>query len=247
MSVRIHGKDYTEVKDRIKEFRTKFPDWSISTDLVWHSDDMNKVLFKATILSPTPKDTSNVYAAPQKFTGWAFEGYVDVVSEVNNSSWVENCETSAIGRALANMDILTLTSATPSTTPRPTAEEMAKVEKVKVAAETKQAKAETPKVPFVTLVESIGKEINDSTGEDFYGKLLKVSGYEKAGDIKTRTSQEDFYKNVHGFRELIKSQLAPYRRVDESSGEAKKIERLSELSKEEADVILKQLHLISSI
>ena len=54
-----------------------------------------------------------------KATGWAFE--VDGQGMANKTSALENCETSAIGRALANMNL--------SGNKRVTREEMAKVER----------------------------------------------------------------------------------------------------------------------
>lgn len=54
-----------------------------------------------------------------KATGWAFE--IDGTGMANTTSALENCETSAIGRALANMNL--------SGNKRATREEMAKVER----------------------------------------------------------------------------------------------------------------------
>lgn len=110
--MKIHGKEYTEVKDRIIEFRNLCPDWSIKTNVFRHGEAFEWVVFHAAVISPTG----------QEFDGWAYEERTSDSKEVNFSSWVENCETSAIGRALANMG-LTLGDQ------RPSAEEMGKVER----------------------------------------------------------------------------------------------------------------------
>ena len=86
--------DYAEVKDRIEEFVKDFSTGSIQTFL--RSFDGPEVVFEARIFR-TPEDVMNgVYTS-----GFARE--VEGKSPVNKTSHVENCETSAIGRALANM------------------------------------------------------------------------------------------------------------------------------------------------
>jgi hypothetical protein len=113
----IHGKNYTEVKDRIPELLTKYPNGSIITSVFWHSEDFNRVCVRATIEIPT-EGSNNIV-----FTGLAYEERVGGDREVNATSWVENAETSAIGRALANMNIGV-------NGVRPSAEEMQKVERM---------------------------------------------------------------------------------------------------------------------
>lgn len=121
------GKEYTEVKDRITAFRKDHPKWSITTSLEWHNEDMSAVLFKALVSSSIDEDGDL-----QQFAGWAYEERIKTASkrpdgstyyEVNYTSWVENAETSAIGRALANMGYQ-------GSAERPSAEEMAKVDRM---------------------------------------------------------------------------------------------------------------------
>jgi hypothetical protein len=135
----IKGKEYTEVKDRITVFREKHPDWSIATNLEWHNEDMSAVLFRCVVSSPSVGEAFNV----QTFTGYAYEERITAsaqFNDVNYSSWVENAETSAIGRALANMGYQ-------GSAQRPAAEEMQKVERVKQAAQ--QQVGEPPKTETV--------------------------------------------------------------------------------------------------
>jgi len=89
--VNIHGKEYLTVAHRVNQFREQFkPDdgWSIRTWLIYNEGD--RVIIQATICD---KD-DHVVA-----TGFAEE--VRGSSKINKTSALENCETSAIGRALA--------------------------------------------------------------------------------------------------------------------------------------------------
>lgn len=115
--MQIHGKEYTEVKDRIREFLSKHPKGKIATNVRWMTDDCHAIMFQATIYPQY--DITDYF-----FTGFAYEEKSKQESQVNSDAWVENCETSAIGRALANMDIGV-------NGVRPSAEEMKKVNKNK--------------------------------------------------------------------------------------------------------------------
>lgn len=86
--VNIRGKEYMTVALRVQNFREAHPDWSIVTQIV-HRDE-NEVVMVATILN----DQGRILA-----TGHAEEKRK--ASQINSTSALENCETSAIGRALA--------------------------------------------------------------------------------------------------------------------------------------------------
>ena len=91
--IQIHGKDYVMVKDRIIFFNENFPNGSITTEL---KATENSFIFKAKI-------TPDVENPSRRFTGHAEE--VIGSSQINKTSALENCETSAIGRALGCMGI----------------------------------------------------------------------------------------------------------------------------------------------
>lgn len=87
MPVNIHGKEYHTVAERVSAFRSVSADLTIETEIVrWEGDD---VVVKASI-----SDNGKLIA-----TGLAHE--VRGSTNINKTSHVENCETSAIGRALA--------------------------------------------------------------------------------------------------------------------------------------------------
>ena len=87
MPVNIHGKEYFTVAERVSAFRETSADLTIETEIVrWDGDD---VVVKASI-----SDNGKLIA-----TGLAHE--VRGSTNINRTSHVENCETSAIGRALA--------------------------------------------------------------------------------------------------------------------------------------------------
>lgn len=90
----IKGKDYVQVNERIKAFRMLYPNGSISTEMV--SNDSGICVFKAYVYESTEE------IAPLA-TGHAYEK--ESSSFINKTSYIENCETSAVGRALGFLGI----------------------------------------------------------------------------------------------------------------------------------------------
>ena len=82
----IKGKQYAEVSERILAFRKLNPNGRIITEIIDKTD--NDVTVKATIYDEQEKELATGYASEVK------KGLV------NSISMLENCETSAIGRAL---------------------------------------------------------------------------------------------------------------------------------------------------
>ena len=83
----IKGKEYAEVNQRIKAFRMVFPNGSISTEILFLADGI--VTMKATVCNEEGQILG---------TGTAQEK--ETSSYINKTSYIENCETSAVGRAL---------------------------------------------------------------------------------------------------------------------------------------------------
>lgn len=93
-TVDIKGKKYVEVNERLKYFRSeeKYKDYSLESEII--SLENGVITVKAII-----RDANGVIKA----TGLAQEK--ESSSFINKTSFVENCETSAWGRALGNLGI----------------------------------------------------------------------------------------------------------------------------------------------
>lgn len=86
-TVKIKNKDYVMVNERIKRFREVMPAGRIETEVVNLADGV--VTMKASVYD----DDGNLVS-----TGHAQEK--ETSSFINQTSYIENCETSCIGRAL---------------------------------------------------------------------------------------------------------------------------------------------------
>lgn len=90
VTTNIKGKEYPAVNGRINAFRRLYPQGFITTDIV--SMEAGVVVMKA---------TCGYYENGQPVilsTGTAYER--EGSSNINKTSYIENCETSAVGRAL---------------------------------------------------------------------------------------------------------------------------------------------------
>ena len=92
----IKGKNYAEVPQRVKAFRMLYPQGFIITDMV--SNDGGVCVFKAT--AGYYGENGEAYTLG---TGTAYEK--ENSSYINKTSYIENCETSAVGRALGFLGI----------------------------------------------------------------------------------------------------------------------------------------------
>lgn len=90
-TVNIKGKEYVEVNQRIKAFREMYANGSIMTEML--SNESGVCVFKAVVVVD-----GQIVA-----TGHAYEK--EGSTFINKTSYLENCETSAIGRALGCLGI----------------------------------------------------------------------------------------------------------------------------------------------
>jgi hypothetical protein len=104
---------YAPVAERIMHFYSAFPGGRIMTELM--SRTAGEVIFRASVYRE-PCDVSPAA------TGWASEREGD--GDINEVACLENTETSAVGRALANLGFT-------ASRLRPSAEEMAKAARVR--------------------------------------------------------------------------------------------------------------------
>ena len=87
----IHGKEYVEVPERIYHFWRLHPEWSLKSQLEKVCFETGNVIFKCWVEDENGK---------VKAVGHAHEFQANKKATVNLTSFVENCETSAYGRAL---------------------------------------------------------------------------------------------------------------------------------------------------
>ena len=104
--------DYALVADRITMFYERYPDGRIVTEL--HSRVDREITFRALVY----RSATEVLPAA---TGWASEREGD--GEINRVACLENTETSAVGRALANLGFT-------ASSRRPSREEMEKARRM---------------------------------------------------------------------------------------------------------------------
>lgn len=90
--VDVKGKNYSMVSARVQAFRKLIPDGAITTEVI--SMDADRVVMRAAVTDAAGRILA---------TGTAFEERGS--SFINKTSFIENCETSAVGRALGFLGI----------------------------------------------------------------------------------------------------------------------------------------------
>lgn len=91
-TIDIRGKQYVTVNERLKHFRETYPNYALLSEVV-HLDG-DSVAVKATIYDENDRAIATGLASEER-----------IASTINKTSYVENCETSAWGRCLANFGI----------------------------------------------------------------------------------------------------------------------------------------------
>ena len=162
----IKGKEYAEVNQRIKAFRMLYPDGSITTEMI--SNENGVCIFRATVIN----DKGDILS-----TGTAYEK--ENSSFINKTSYIENCETSAIGRALGIAGFGIDTS-------------IASAEEVENAILQQEGDKLITKVEAEALLE-VAK--NKGLEKDYVMSELQSKGYEKISEIK----QKDYMYYVKTF------------------------------------------------
>ena len=169
----IKGKEYAEVNQRIKAFRMVFPTGTISTEML--SNDNGVCIFKARV----------GYSENGEFhtlgTGTAYEK--ENSSFINKTSYIENCETSAIGRALGMAGFGIDTS-------------VASAEEVANAIQQQEEDKKISKTQEEALDKAIeNRKISDKVVE----QILNKYSYTSTAEIKIK----DYMKIVNEFQRLV--------------------------------------------
>lgn len=141
---------YATVQERVAQFYQDFPDGSIRTFMV--RSDGPEVIFEARVYRTQEEAAMGVYTS-----GWARE--VEGKSPVNRTSHLENCESSAVGRALANLGYATDAK-------RPSRSEMLKV-----------ARTREDHDALLEYIKAVGPKIPDDAEILISGKVRNLKGY----------------------------------------------------------------------
>ncbi len=167
----IKGKSYIEVNQRIKGFRQLYPEGFIHTEMV--SNENGICVFKAEVgytLSNTAESgipyTEDIVLA----TGTAYEK--EQSSYINKTSYIENCETSAVGRALGMLGIGIDTSiASAEEVANAIAQQEAKADEGKAKID---AQEQADKPITAAEIKKLEKLIKDRPGSDPYEVRVKA-------------------------------------------------------------------------
>lgn len=167
----IKGKQYAEVNERIKAFRQLFPNGTIATEIV--SCENGVVIIKATATN----EEGSILA-----TGHAYEK--ENSTFINKTSYIENAETSAVGRCLGMIGIGIDTS-------------VASYEEVANAVVQQEEKKPEPKKaePKRELTDE-DKVARNMLLELCRTKELKPAEVAKHYKLINNSSAEDFYKVI---------------------------------------------------
>ena len=138
----IRGKQYVEVNERIKFFRQEeqYKNWGINTEFPMLTAE--ECLCRATIT-----DNDGMVVA----VGHAHENRA--ASNINKTSYVENCETSAVGRALAMLGIGIDTSIASANEVETAIEQQDEPTPAKKKAPAKKAPAKKEEAPVDDIME----------------------------------------------------------------------------------------------
>lgn len=175
----IKGKEYAEVNQRIKAFRMVHPNGTITTDIV--SIENGIVLMKASITD----DEGRLIG-----TGYAYEK--EKGSFINQTSYIENCETSAVGRALGMCGFGIDTSVA-------SAEEVqnAIINQKAPLDKTILAKAQALNIKLEVLAKYLSKDAKDLTNDDLKNainqkeKALKQKAEKQKAEAKKEEPKKE--------------------------------------------------------
>jgi len=165
--------DYAEVAERLPLFWKDCPRGRIITEII--VDDGERIVIKASLF-PTYEDHH------PSTTGFAEE--IRGSSMVNKTSALENCETSAIGRALANYQYQ-------GAKKRASLEEI-----VKVYRQGAEVQTEAPLTAAVARTQALGSSAEPPTAKQL--AMLRAKNYEGQAPTTKREASEIIDRLMNG-------------------------------------------------
>ena len=220
--------NYETVEDRLKAYWSDNPEGRISTEVVHETADGTCVTIKAEIYIKNTDEHPVATGIAQETKGQG--GFA------NTDAWVENCETSAIGRALANWKYQGAKS------PRPSKQEMSKVgnkpadvkvekpkmtsdkEDIQVLEKAKQEFAESiTEKPSTNKADQMnmlidGFELDKSVAQHYKREAFKKSGLSK--DVESWTN-DDMSTFLDLFEKEVEADKSDTDLVEDVFGEVK--------------------------
>ena len=161
----IKGKMYAEVNQRIKAFRMVYPMGTIHTEMLSNHDGV--CIFKASVYADSDPEHTQLLGV-----GHAYEK--EGSTFINKTSFIENCETSAVGRALGMAGFGIDTSIA-------SYEEVANaIANQDEPVENEERKATPKQIEFLA---------NTYKGENLE-KLLKANNIDRLEDISLKTASD---------------------------------------------------------
>ena len=149
--------NYEEVKDRLKRLHSLAKDARIITEIADHSEDWNRVVMKACLFEGDTLVS----------TGFAMD-WKGKDNQANRTNWVEVCETSAVGRCIANSRYQDPKALRPSREEMEVASERQGVSK-EIVEDAKKAVTEIAKAhPLVQLISK--HKMSDACVSNFFGE-----------------------------------------------------------------------------
>ena len=222
-----NSNDYLEVEDRLDAFYKAHPEGRVWTEPVKISDDGTMIIVHAYVYEHKEDINPVSTGLAQEYKGQ---------NGANKNSWVENCETSAIGRALANWKYQGAKS------PRPSKQEMSKVgnkpadvkvekpkmttdkEDIQVLEKAKQEFAESiTEKPSTNKADQMnmlidGFELDKSVAQHYKREAFKKSGLSK--DVESWTN-DDMSKFLDLFEKEVEADKSDTDLVEDVFGEVK--------------------------
>lgn len=180
----IKGKEYAEVNQRIKAFRMVYPMGYIITDLVSNEDGVAVMTARVGYYDEQGHEVDLA-------TGTAYEK--EGSTFINKTSYIENCETSCVGRALGmagfGIDV-SVASAEEVQNAQMNQKTEPKIETI-TKKDFDKLKEYYPAAEIKQMMEELGIEKGNDMPKDYYNEKIRESAEKHKNDFPEST--EGFY------------------------------------------------------